>query len=41
MGQLAFVLSYPNTYDKVQGKNGHGIWIHGSPLDGRQRRPNE
>lgn len=36
-GPLAFVLSYPNTYDKVQGKNGHGIWIHGSPLDGTPR----
>ncbi len=38
-GPLAFVLSYPNTYDKVQGKNGHGIWIHGSPLDGSDRDP--
>ena len=36
-GPLAFSLSYPNTYDKVQGKNGHGIWIHGSPLDGSSR----
>lgn len=38
-GPLAFVLSYPNTYDKVQGKNGYGIWIHGSPLDGSPRDP--
>jgi len=38
-GPLAFVLSYPNTYDRVQGKNGHGIWIHGSPLDGSDRNP--
>ena len=38
-GPLAFALSYPNTYDKVQGKNGHGIWIHGSPLDGSDRDP--
>ncbi|WP_024955272.1 L,D-transpeptidase family protein [Sulfurospirillum arcachonense] len=38
-GPLAFVLSYPNTFDKVQGKNGHGIWIHGSPLDGSPRDP--
>lgn len=38
-GPLAFVLSYPNTYDKVQGKNGYGIWIHGSPLDGSDRDP--
>lgn len=36
-GPLAFSLSYPNTYDKVQGKNGYGIWIHGSPLDGSPR----
>lgn len=36
-GPLAFSLSYPNTYDKVQGKDGHGIWIHGSPLDGSSR----
>lgn len=30
-GPLAFVTSYPNTFDKVQGKNGSGIWIHGFP----------
>ncbi len=38
-GPLAYALSYPNTYDKVQGKNGYGIWIHGSPLDGTPRDP--
>ncbi len=38
-GSLAFSLSYPNTYDKVRGKDGHGIWIHGSPLDGSKREP--
>lgn len=32
-GPLAFVTSYPNTYDKVQGKNGSGIWVHGLPLE--------
>lgn len=32
-GPLAFVTSYPNTYDKVRGKNGSGIWVHGLPLD--------
>ncbi|PHR58163.1 MAG: hypothetical protein COA44_04480 [Arcobacter sp.] len=31
-GPLAFVTSYPNAYDKVQGKNGSGIWVHGLPL---------
>ncbi len=30
-GPLAFVTSYPNSYDKYRGKNGHGIWIHGLP----------
>lgn len=31
-GPLAFVTSYPNTFDKVQGKNGSGIWVHGLPF---------
>jgi murein L,D-transpeptidase YafK len=30
-GPLAFVTSYPNSYDKFKGKNGSGIWIHGLP----------
>lgn len=30
-GPLAFVTSYPNTYDTYKGKNGSGIWIHGVP----------
>jgi murein L,D-transpeptidase YafK len=30
-GPLAFVTSYPNTYDTYLGKEGHGIWIHGLP----------
>jgi murein L,D-transpeptidase YafK len=33
-GPLAFVTSYPNVYDQFQGKDGHGIWIHGLPEDG-------
>ncbi len=32
-GPLALVTNYPNTYDKSLNKNGHGIWIHGMPLD--------
>ena len=32
-GPLAFVTSYPNTYDKIQGKNGSGIWVHGLPFN--------
>ena len=30
-GPMAFVTSYPNSYDTYQGKGGHGIWIHGLP----------
>ena len=32
-GPLAFVTSYPNTYDKYEDREGHGIWIHGLPTD--------
>ncbi len=32
-GPLAFVTSYPNSYDKYKGKNGSGIWIHGLPTE--------
>ena len=37
-GQIAYALSYPNIYDKQQGKTGYGIWIHGHPLDNTPRR---
>ena len=30
-GPMAFVTSYPNSYDRYKGKGGHGIWIHGLP----------
>lgn len=36
-GPLAFVLSYPNLFDVLRGKNGDGIWIHGMPIDGKDR----
>ncbi len=32
-GPLAFVTSYPNSFDKIRGKNGSGIWVHGLPLN--------
>ncbi|NOX15286.1 MAG: L,D-transpeptidase family protein [Epsilonproteobacteria bacterium] len=38
-GPFAYALSYPNTFDRLRGKGGHGIWIHGSPLDGSPRNP--
>ena len=28
-GAGAFILNYPNLIDRKEGKNGHGIWIHG------------
>jgi len=36
-GQIAFALSYPNVMDRQMGKDGHGIWIHGHPLNSAQR----
>ena len=35
-GPLAYVTSYPNAYDRLKNKDGHGIWIHGLPLDGKR-----
>ncbi|MDX1295239.1 MAG: L,D-transpeptidase family protein [Sulfurimonadaceae bacterium] len=35
-GPLAFVTSYPNFYDRIRGKNGSGIWIHGLPTDAKR-----
>lgn len=32
-GPMAFVTSYPNSYDKYKGKDGSGIWIHGLPTN--------
>jgi murein L,D-transpeptidase YafK len=28
-GNLAYTLNYPNPVDRIKGKTGHGIWIHG------------
>ena len=33
-GPFALVTSYPNTFDQSLNKKGHGIWIHGMPLNG-------
>jgi murein L,D-transpeptidase YafK len=38
-GNGAFTLSYPNEWDIRQGRNGHGIWIHGSPSTTYSRAP--
>lgn len=38
-GTGAFPLSYPNEWDRRQGKDGHGIWLHGVPSDTYSRPP--
>lgn len=32
-GDMAFPLDFPNPVDKIKGKTGHGIWIHGRGKD--------
>lgn len=36
-GPVSFELSYPNVLDKLDKKNGYGIWIHGFPLNQKKR----
>ncbi len=38
-GTGAFPLNYPNAWDQVQGRGGHGIWLHGVPSDTYSRPP--
>lgn len=38
-GAGAYPLSYPNEWDKRQGRKGHGIWLHGTPSDTYSRPP--
>lgn len=38
-GAGAFPLDYPNAWDRIQGKSGHGIWLHGVPPDTYSRPP--
>jgi murein L,D-transpeptidase YafK len=38
-GVGAFPISYPNEWDRKQGKDGHGIWLHGVPSDTYSRPP--
>lgn len=38
-GVGAFPISYPNEWDRQQGKDGHGIWLHGVPSDTYSRPP--
>ena len=38
-GSGAFPISYPNEWDKRHGRNGFGIWLHGTPSDTYSRAP--
>ena len=38
-GWGAFPLDYPNEWDRLQGRTGYGIWIHGVPSDTYARAP--
>jgi len=35
----AFPIDYPNAWDRSLGRNGHGIWLHGTPSDTYSRPP--
>jgi murein L,D-transpeptidase YafK len=38
-GSGAFPISYPNEWDRQNGRNGHGIWLHGTPSETYSRPP--
>jgi murein L,D-transpeptidase YafK len=38
-GHGAYPINYPNEWDRRQGRNGHGIWLHGTPSDTYSRPP--
>ena len=38
-GVGAYPISYPNEWDRRHGRNGHGIWLHGTPSDTYSRPP--
>ncbi len=38
-GNGAFPLSYPNEWDRRNGRSGSGIWLHGTPSDTYSRPP--
>ena len=38
-GAGAFPIDYPNAWDRSLGRNGHGIWLHGTPSDTYSRPP--
>jgi murein L,D-transpeptidase YafK len=38
-GSGAFPLDYPNLWDRMLGRTGHGIWLHGVPVSTYARPP--
>jgi murein L,D-transpeptidase YafK len=38
-GAGAYPINYPNAWDRSLGRNGHGIWLHGTPSDTYSRPP--
>lgn len=38
-GSGAYPISYPNEWDQMRGRDGHGIWLHGTPRDTYSRPP--
>ncbi|MBI3286006.1 MAG: L,D-transpeptidase [Burkholderiales bacterium] len=38
-GPGALPLNYPNEWDKINGRNGSGIWLHGMPSENFSRPP--
>ena len=38
-GSAAYPLNYPNEWDRKQNRDGHGIWLHGTPSDTYSRPP--
>ena len=38
-GAGAFPINYPNEWDRLRGRDGYGIWLHGTPLDTYSRPP--
>jgi len=38
-GPGALPINYPNEWDKVNGRSGYGIWLHGTPSNSYSRPP--
>lgn len=38
-GAGAYPINYPNVWDRQRGRNGYGIWVHGTPPDTYSRPP--